>query len=67
MTLKVGMQHRVLKYYHICSKDDPALTFTYFTGRSNCVPYAFVCEKGKIMNYSETFAVYDIKSVAAVI
>ena len=26
-------------------KDDPELTLTYFTARSNLVPYAFVLEK----------------------
>ena len=29
--------------------------------RSNFVPYAFVWEEGKIMNFSETIVVYDIK------
>ena len=33
-----------------CSNDDPGLTLTYFTARSNLVPYAFVWEKGKIMD-----------------
>ena len=47
MTLKVGMQHRVLKYFQICSNDDPELTLTYFTTRSNLIPYAFVWEMGK--------------------
>ena len=61
MTLKVGMQHRVLKYYQICSNDDPGLTLTYFTARSNLVPYAFLWEKGNIMDFSETIVVYDIK------
>ena len=49
MTLKLGMQHWVLEYYQskkiryqICSNDDPELTLTYFTPRSNLVPYAFV-------------------------
>ena len=45
MTLKVGMQHQVLKYYQVCSNDDPGLTMTYFTARSNLIPYAFVWEK----------------------
>ena len=45
MTLKVGMQHWVLRYYKICSNDDPGLTMTYFTARSNLVPYAFVWGK----------------------
>ena len=30
MTLKLGMQHRVLEYYQVCSNDDPGLTLTYF-------------------------------------
>ena len=61
MTLKVGMQHRVLEYYQVCLNDDPELTLTYFTARSNLVPYAFVWEKGNIMDFSETIVVYDIK------
>ena len=61
MTLKDGMLHLVLKYYQICSSDDPGLTLTYFTARSNLVPYAFVWEKGKTMDFSETIEVYDIE------
>ena len=46
--LKVGMQHRVLEYYQVCSSDDFGLTLTYFMARSNLVPYAaFVWEKVK--------------------
>ena len=33
MTLKVCMLHRVIKYYQVCSNDDPGLTVTYFTAR----------------------------------
>ena len=29
MTLKLGMQHRVLEYYKACSNGDPWLTLTY--------------------------------------
>ena len=61
MTLKLGMQHRVHEYYQVYSNDDPGLTLTYFTARSNLVPYAFVWEKGKTMDISETIVVYDIK------
>ena len=61
MTLKLGMQHRVLEYYQVCSNDDPGLTATYFTARSNLVPYAFIWEKGKTMDFSETIVVYDLK------
>ena len=51
----------VLKYYQVYSNDDPGLTLTYFTTRSNLVPYSFVWEKGKTINFSETIAVYDFK------
>ena len=61
MTLKLGMQHWVLEYYQIYSNDIPGLTLTYFTARSNLVPYAFVWEKGKTMDFSETIVVYDWK------
>ena len=55
MTLNLGMHHQVLEYYQVCSNDDPGLTLTYFTARSNLVPYAFVWEKSK------TIVVYDLK------
>ena len=61
MTLKLGMQHRVLEYYQVCSNDDSGLTPTYFTARSKLVPYAFVWEKGKTMDFSETIVLYDLK------
>ena len=61
VTLKVGMQHRVLEYFQVCSTDDPELTLTYFTARSNLIPYTFEWEKGKIMDFSETIVVFDIK------
>ena len=55
------MQHRVLEYYQVRLNDDPWLTLTHFTARSNLVPYAFVWEKGKTMDFSETIVVYDLK------
>ena len=61
MTLNLGMHHRVLEYYQVCSNDDPGLTLNYFTAMSNLVPYAFVWEKGKTMDFSETIVVYDLK------
>ena len=66
MTLNLGTKHRVLKYYQFYSNDDPGLTLTYFTARSNLVPYAFVWEKGKTMDFSETIVVYVSKLVDAV-
>ena len=61
LTLKLGMQHWVLEYYQVYSNDDPGLTLTYFTARSNLIPYAFVWEKGKTMDFSETTVVRDLK------
>ena len=61
MTLNLGMHHRVFEYYQVCSNDDPGLTLTYFTARSNLVPYVFVWEKGRTVDFSETIVVYDLK------
>ena len=61
MTLNLRMHHRVLEYYQVYSIDDPGLTLTYFTARSALVPYAFVLEKGKTMDFSETIVVSDLK------
>ena len=61
MILKLGMQHRGLKLYKVYINSDPGLTLTYFTARSNLVPYAFVWEKGKPMDFSETIVIYDLK------
>ena len=57
MILELGMQHRVLKYYPIPSNDDPWLALTYFTARSNLVPYAFVWGKRLNNGFSETIVV----------
>ena len=51
----------MLKYCQVYSNDDPGLTLTYFTARSNLVTYAIVWEKGKTMDFSETIVVYDLK------
>ena len=61
MTLKLGMQHWVHKYYQVYSNDDPGLTLIYFTARSNLLLYTFVWENGKTMDFSETIVVYDLK------
>ena len=61
MTLKLGVQYWVFEYYLVCSNDAPVFTLTYFTARSNCVPYDFIWEKVKTMDFSETIVVYDIK------
>ena len=61
MTLNLGMQHGVHKYYQIYSSDVPRLTVTYFTARSNLLPYAFVWENRKTMDISETIVVYGVE------
>ena len=63
MILKVCMQHRALEYYQICSNYDPWLTLIYITARSILVPYAFVWEKVKTMDFSECIEVCDVKVV----
>ena len=69
MTLKVGMQHWVLQNFQICSNDDPELTLTYFTARSNLIPYAFVWEIGKTRtvrgsDYSPTIVLSEEKDIS---
>ena len=60
MTLNLGMHHRVLEYYKF-AQIMALCCSTYFTARSNLVPYAFVWEKGKTGDFSETIVVYDLK------
>ena len=55
------MQHWVLEFYRIYSYNDPGLTSTYLTARSNLVPYAFVRKKGKTIDFSETIVICDLK------
>ena len=47
--------------YQVCSNDNPGLTWTYFMARSNLVPYAFVWEKGKTIDFSKTIVICDLK------
>ena len=43
------------EYYHVCSNDDPVLTWTYFRARSNLVPYALNGEKVKQWIFQKLF------------
>ena len=45
--LAIGMLHQGLKLYKVNINDDPWLTLTYFTTRSNLVAYMF--EWGKLL------------------
>ena len=47
MILKLGLQHHGLKLYKFYINNDPGLTLTYFTARSNLVAYTF--EWGKVL------------------
>ena len=44
MALTLGMQHRVLEYYQICSNDDPGLTDLFY-GKVKFGPLCFCMEK----------------------
>ena len=44
MTLGLGMEHWGCGAYQVCSNDDPKLTLTYSTSRSNFLPNAFKWE-----------------------
>ena len=61
--MKLGMYHRGLQPIIVCPNDDPGVTLTYFTARSNLVTYAFLWEKVKTADFSETIAAYDLKVV----
>ena len=41
--------------------DNPGVTLTYFTARSNLVTKAFLWEKVKTVDFSETIAASDLK------
>ena len=43
------------------SNDDPRVTLTYITTRSNLETYAFLWEKVKTVDFSETIEACDLK------
>ena len=61
LNLDVGMKHPRLLPIIVCSNNDPGVTLTYFTARSNLVTLAFLWEKVKTMDFSETIAASDLK------
>ena len=56
MILKLGMQYWGLKLYKVYINGDPGLTLTYLTARSNLEIKAFLKEKVKTVDFSETIA-----------
>ena len=59
--MKLGMYHRGLQPIIVCSNDDPGVTLTYFTAWSNLITEAFLKEKVKTLDFSETIAASDLK------
>ena len=60
ISTKLGMLHRGLQPIIVCSNDDPRVTLTCFTARSYLVT-AFLWEKMKTVDFSETIAACDLK------
>ena len=61
ISTKLGMYHPGLQPVIVCSIDDPGVTLTYFTARSNLVTYVFLWEKSENSGFSETIAASDLK------
>ena len=61
ISTKLGMWHRGLLPIINCSNGDPRVTLTYFMGRSNLIILAFLWEKVKTVDFSETIAASDLK------
>ena len=61
ISMKPGLLHLGLLPIIVCSNDDPGVTLTYFMARSNLVTYAFLWEKVKTVDFSETIAACDLK------
>ena len=62
MTLNLGMRHWLLEYYQVCSNDDPGLSLTYFTARSNLVPFVFLWENTKAVDFQEIVEACEVKT-----
>ena len=60
--MKLDMQHLGLCPYKVYSNDDPGLTLTFFTVRSNMLPNAFVWENAYTLDFIETIEVYELKN-----
>ena len=56
------MKHWGLQPIIVCSNDDPGKTLTYFTASSNLVTKAFLWEKVKTVDFSESIAASYLKA-----
>ena len=61
MILKLGIRHRVLESYQVCSNDDPGLTLTYLQQGQIWSLMLLYGKKVKQCIFSETIVVYDVK------
>ena len=61
ISTKLGMYNPGLQPIIVCSNDDPGVTLTYFTARSNLVTYVFQWGKVKRVEFSETISAIDLK------
>ena len=59
MNLKLCMQHLGLKFYKVHINDDPVMTLTYFTTRSNLASYDFKWEKIDYINLKSFKVIYS--------
>ena len=60
MTLGLGMQHRGLELNKVCSNDDLGLTLTFFTARSNLLPYVFIWNVSKSFNGQNLYQMTEV-------
>ena len=60
---KLDMKHQGLKPIINCSNNDPGVTLSNFMARSNLVTWAFLLEKVKTVDFSETIAASDLKQM----
>ena len=61
ISTKLGMYYWGLPPIIDCLNDDPRVTLTYFTARSNLVTQAFLWEKVKTVDFSKIIAACDLK------
>ena len=61
ISTKLGMYHRGLQPIIVCSNDDPRVTWACLTARSNLLTSAFLWEKVKTVDFSETIAACNLK------
>ena len=59
MNLGLGMWHWGCGAYQFCSNDDPRLTLTYLTSRSNLFPNAFKWENFRKVDFLENFGSFS--------